>query len=43
MGQVGSEIRLLGQIFEKPYVHSSGHSFDVKFMKLHQNVNHHNV
>ena len=43
LGQVGSKIRLLGQILEKPCVHSRGHSFDSKFMKLCQNVNHHNV
>ena len=30
---------LLGQILEKPRVHSKGHSFDPKFMKLCQNVN----
>ena len=29
----------LGQILEKPYVNSRGHSFDPKFMKLCQNVN----
>ena len=31
--------RLLGHILEKPCVHSRGHSFEKKFMKLCQNVN----
>ena len=40
LGHVGSKTRLLGhQILEKPCVHSRGHSFDSKFMKLYQNVN----
>ena len=34
LGHVGSETRLLGQILEKPCVHSKRHSFDPKFMKL---------
>ena len=34
LGQVGSKIRLLDEIVEKPCVHSRGHSFDPKFMKL---------
>ena len=42
-GQVGSKIRWLSQILEKPCVHSRGHNFDSKFMKLCQNVNHHNI
>ena len=28
LGHVGSKTRSLGQILEKPYVHSRGHSFD---------------
>ena len=43
VGQVGSKIRLLDEIVEKPCVHSRGHSFNPKFMKLCQNVNHHNI
>ena len=55
LGQVGSKIRLLGQILEKPCVHFRGQiiekscvypsvlSFDSSFMKLYQNVNHHNI
>ena len=43
LGQVESKIRLLGQILEKPSVHSRGHSFNPKFMKLCQNVNHNNI
>ena len=43
LGHVGSKTRSLGQILEKPCVHSRGHSFDPKFMKLCQNVNHQNV
>ena len=31
---VGSKTRSLGQILEKPCVHSRGHSFDHKFIKL---------
>ena len=31
--------RSLGQILEKPYVHSRGHGFELKFMKLCQNDN----
>ena len=42
MGHVGSKTRSLGQIIEKPCVHSRGHSFDHKLMKICQNVNHHN-
>ena len=40
MGHVGSKTRSLGQISEKPCVPSRGHSFDLKFMKLWQKVNH---
>ena len=43
LGHVGSKIWSLGQILEKPCVHSKGHSFDSKFTKLYQNVNHHNI
>ena len=43
LGHVGSKTRLLGQILEKPCVHSKRHSFDPKFMKLCQIVNHHNI
>ena len=43
MGHVGSKTRSLGQILEKPCVHSRRHRFDQKIIKLLQNVNHHNV
>ena len=43
LGHVGSKTRSLGQILEKPSVHSGGHSFDLKFMKLYQNINDHNI
>ena len=43
LGYVGSKTRSLGQILEKPCVHSRGHSFDSKFMKLNQNANDHNI
>ena len=43
LGHVGSKTRSLDQILEKPCVHSKEHSFDPKFMKLCQNVNHHNI
>ena len=43
LGHVGSKTRSLGQILEKPCVHSRGHSFDLKFTKLYQNVNDHNI
>ena len=39
LGHGGSKTRSLGQILEKPFVHSRGHSFDSKFMKLYQNAN----
>ena len=39
----GQKLRLLGQILEKPCVHSRGHSFNPKFIKLCRNVNHHNI
>ena len=32
LGHVGSKNRSLGQILEKPCVHSRGHNFDSKFM-----------
>ena len=40
LGYVRSKTRSLGQILEKPCVHSRGHSFDSKVMKFCQNVNH---
>ena len=43
VGHVGSKTRSLGQILEKPCVHSRGPRFDHKFMKICQNVNHCNV
>ena len=43
LGHVGSKTRSLGQILEKPSVHSRGHSFDSKLTKLYQNVNDHNI
>ena len=43
LGHVGSKTRSLGQILEKPWVHSKRHSFDPKFMKLYPNVNDHNI
>ena len=43
LGHVGSKTRLLGQILEKPCVHSKRHSFDPKFMKVWQIVNQHNI
>ena len=41
LGHVGSKTRSLGQILEKPCVHSRGHRFDHKAMKLFQNANDH--
>ena len=41
LGHVGLKTRSLGQILEKPCVHSKRHSFDPKFMKLWQIVNRH--
>ena len=43
LGYVGSKPRSVGQILEKSCVHSRGHSFDSKFMKLYQNANGHNI
>ena len=43
LGLVGSKTRSLGQILEKPCIHSKEHSFDPTFMKVCQNVNHHNI
>ena len=43
LGHVGSKIRSLDQILEKPCVHSKRHSSDPKFMKLCQIVNHRNI
>ena len=41
LGHVESKTRSLDQILEKPCVLSKRHSFDPKFMKLCQIVNHH--
>ena len=38
MGCVRSKTRSLGQISEKPFVHSRGHIFSPIIMKLGQNV-----
>ena len=38
MGVVGSKSRSLGQILEKPCLHSRGHNFCPIFLKLGQNV-----
>ena len=43
LGHVGSKTKSLGQILEIPCVDSKRHSFDPKFMKLCQTVNHHNM
>ena len=43
LDHVRSKTRLLGQILEKPCVHSRVHSFVSNVMKLCQNVNHHNI
>ena len=43
LGHVGLKSRSLGQILEKPCVHSRGHSFDSEFMKFYQNANDHNI
>ena len=43
LGHVGSKARLLGQMLEKPCLHSRGHSFDSKVMKLYQHANDHNI
>ena len=43
LGHVGSKTRSLGQILEKPCVHTRGLSFDSKFMKLDQNANDHYI
>ena len=43
LGHVRSKTRSLGQILEKSCVHSGGHSFDSKVMKLYQNANDHNI
>ena len=37
-GHVGSKIRSLGQILEKPYVRFRGHIFSLIIIKLGQNV-----
>ena len=38
MGNVRSKTRSLGQISEKPYLHSRGHIFSPILMKIGQNV-----
>ena len=38
MGHVRSKTKSIGQISEKPYVHSRGHIFSPIIMKLGQNV-----
>ena len=38
MGHAISKTRSLGQILEKPWVHSGGHIFSPIIMKLGQNV-----
>ena len=38
MGHVRSKTRSLGQIIEKPCVHSKGHIFNLIIMKRGQNV-----
>ena len=38
MGHVWTKTRSLGQILEKPCVHSGGHIFSPVIMKLGQNV-----
>ena len=40
LGHVGSKTRSQGQIIEKPFIHSRGYNFDLKFMKLCQNNPH---
>ena len=40
MGYVGAKTRLLGQILEKPCVHSRGQILSPIIMKLSQNVCH---
>ena len=43
LGYGGSKTRSLGQILEKPSVPSRRFSFDLKFMKLCQKVNHYYI
>ena len=43
LGHVESKTRSLGQILEKPCVHSRWYSFDSKFMKLYHNVNDYHI
>ena len=43
LGHVRSKTRSLGQILEKPCVHSRVHSLVSNVMKISQNVNPHNV
>ena len=43
LGHGGSKTRSLGQILKKPCVHSRGHSFNPKFLKLCQIVNYFHI
>ena len=43
LGHDGLKTKLLGQNLETLCVHSEKHSFDPKFMKLCQIVNHYNI
>ena len=43
MGDIGSETRSVGQIIEKPFEHSRGHSFGPIFIKLAQNYHLDNI
>ena len=42
-GALPIALRGPAQILEKPCVHTRGHSFDSKLMKLYQNVNYQNI
>ena len=41
LSHIGSKTRSLGQIMERPCVHSGGHNYDQKFIKMCQNVKSH--
>ena len=43
LGHVWLKSRSLGQILEKPCVHSRGHSFDSTFINFYQNIYDHNI
>ena len=43
LGYVGSKTRSLGQLLEKPSVHSRMHSFESKLTKRYRNVNDLNI